>query len=121
MREGNLLPASLCRRFTLGDRAWEIDLMTLSFNDAIALQELSGRTWMQIIAGLDAGDAVVIKVVWFAARRATGEDIALDSEDMNPKWATFSIQEIPHLTVQPEPTPSAPAAQPAAKKAPRRK
>ena len=51
------MPASLCRRFTLGDRAWEIDLMTLSINDAIVLQELAGRTWLQIITGLDEGDA----------------------------------------------------------------
>ena len=94
--------------------------MTLSINDAITLQELSGRTWAQILAGLDIGDAVVIKVVWLAARRASGEDILLDSEDMNPQWATFSTQEIPHLTVQPEaavPPPVKPAAKPAPKKA----
>lgn len=111
------MSATLCRRFTLGDRAWEIDLMSLSINDAIVLQELSGRTWLQLIAGLDEGDAVVIKVVWWAARRASGEDVLLDSEDMNPKWVTFSTQEIPHLTVRPE---EAPAVKPAAKPAPKK-
>ncbi len=113
------MSATLCRRFTLGDRAWEIDLMTLSINDAIALQELAGRTWAQIITGLDEGDAVVIKVVWWAARRASGEDILLDSDDMNPKWTTFSTQAIPSLTVQAaEVAAEKPAAKPVPKKTP---
>lgn len=76
--------------------------MTLSINDTIALQQLSGRTWMQIIAGLDEGDAVVIKVVWWAARRASGDDVPFDSDEMNPRWADFTSRPIPHLTVQPE-------------------
>lgn len=110
--------ASLCHRFTLGDRAWEIDLMTLSIDDAIILQELSRRTWAQILTGLDEGDAAVLKVVWWAARRASGEDISFDADDMNPRWAEFSARGIPHLSAKPEP---AAAEAPAKKVATRKK
>lgn len=111
--------ATLCRRFTLGDRAWEIDLMTLSINDSILLQQLTGRTWAQIILGLDEGDAVVIKSVWFTARRASGEDIQIDSDEMNPRWADFSMQAIAELSPRQEAA-AAPAVKPAAKPAPRK-
>lgn len=114
------MAASLCRRFTLGDRAWEIDLMTLSINDAIGLQQIAGRTWAQIIAGLDEGDAVVTKVVWWAARRASGEDISIDADEMNPRWADFTSRPVERLSavteaISPEPAKSA-AKRPPAKK-----
>ncbi len=112
------MSATLCRRFTLADRAWEIDLMSLSINDTILMQELTGRTWARILTGLGEGDAVVIKAVWWAARRASGEDIEFDSDDMNPRWSDFSTQPIPHLSEQ---TAEAPAVEPVAKKAPARK
>lgn len=117
------MSATLCRRFTLGDRAWEIDLMSLSINDTIVLQELTGRTWARILTGLDDGDAVVIKAVWWAARRASGEDIEIDSDDMNPLWASFSTQPISHLTAPEEPAATTPAAKPkpAPKKVPANK
>jgi hypothetical protein len=112
------LPASLCRRFTLGDRAWEIDLMALTLNDWILLQEFSGRTRRQLLSGLEEEDAVAIKVVWWAARRGSGEDVTLDADEMNPRFTDVSSQPIPHLTVQPA---ARPAAEPAAKKAQPRK
>ncbi len=114
------MSATWCHRFTLGDRAWEIDLMSLSINDTILLQELTGRTWARILTGLDEGDAVVIKAVWWAARRASGEDIEIDSDDMNPRWADFATHEIRQLPVRPEAA-QAPAAKPAPKRAPARK
>lgn len=114
------MTAKLCRRFMLADRAWEIDLMSLSINDTILLQELTGRTWARILTGLDEGDAVVIKAVWWAARRASGEDIEIDSDDMNPRWADFSTHEIRQLPVRPGAA-EAPAVKPAPKKAPARK
>lgn len=116
------MSATLCRRFTLGDQAWEIDLMTLSINDTILLQELAGRSWARVLTGLDEGDAVVIKVVWWAARRASGEDIEFDSADMNPRWSEFSTQPIPHLTARAEAPPAGPpAVKPRPKKAPANK
>lgn len=113
------MAASLCRRFTLGDRAWEIDLATLTLNDWILLQEFSGRTRGQLLNGLEEEDAVALKVLWWASRRATGEDLTLDSDEMNPRYADLSAQHVPHLTAQPE-APASPVAKPAAKPAPKK-
>ncbi|PWK81734.1 hypothetical protein C8D88_116146 [Lentzea atacamensis] len=111
------MTVSLCYRFTLGDRAWQIDLMTLSLNDWILLQEFSGRTRAQLLTGLEGEEAISLKVVWWAARRASGEDVTLDSDEMNPVWgADFTVQRIPHLSEAAEESPVTPAARSAAKK-----
>jgi len=94
--------------------------MTLSIDDSIVLQELARRTWPQILVGLDEGDAAVVKVVWWAARRACGDAVAIDSPEMNPRWTDFTMRAVPHLT-QAEPAPAPPPpAKPAAKPAPKK-
>lgn len=93
--------------------------MTLSLNDTILLQELTGRTWLRIIAGLDEGDVVVVKAVWWAARRAHGEDISIDSDEMNPRWADFTSRPIERLTVTETASPE--PARPVAKRPPAKK
>lgn len=113
------MSASLCYRFTLGDRAWEIDLMTLSLNDSIAMQQLTGHTWTQFLIGVNERDAVDVKTAWWAARRASGEDVAIDADEMNPRWADFSIRSIEQLTQQDAPV--EPAAKAMPKKAPAKK
>jgi hypothetical protein len=114
------LSASLCYRFTLGDRAWEIDLMTLSLNDSILLQQLTGHTWTQFLVGVGERDAVDVKAAWWAARRASGENIEIDADEMNPRWADFSVRSIPELT-QPDTHAEPPAAKATPKKAPAKK
>jgi hypothetical protein len=117
------LSTSLCYRFTLEDRAWEIDFATLTLNDWILLQEVSGRTRKQLLNGIEEEDAVALKVLWWAARRGIGEDVALDSDEMNPQWADFSVRPVPHLTQPDASAPVAPksTARPAPRKAPANK
>jgi hypothetical protein len=107
--------SALRYRFTLGDRAWEVDLSTLRINDWILLQEFSGRTRAQLLAGLEGEEAISLKVVWWAARRASGEDVTLDSDDMNPVWGEdFTVHRIRELSVPAEPAKA--AAKPVARK-----
>lgn len=95
--------------------------MLLTLNDWILLQEFSGRTRKQLLSGLEEEDAVALKVVWWAARRASGEDISLDADEMNPRYTEFFTQAIPHLTVKAA-EPEAPVKpKPAPKKAPANK
>lgn len=113
------MPASLCYRFALKDRAWEIDLMTMSLNDSILMQQLTGHTWTQFLIGVNERDAVDVKTAWWAARRASGENVEFDADEMNPRWADFSVRSIPELT-QPETQAEAPAVKPAAKPVPKK-
>jgi hypothetical protein len=112
--------SALRYRFALGDRAWEVDLSTLRINDWILLQEFSGRTRAQLLTGLESEDAISLKVVWWAARRASGEDVALDSDEMNPVWGEdFTVHRIRELSVPAEsakPLAKAAARKPAGKK-----
>lgn len=113
------MSASLCYRFTLEDRAWEIDFATLTLNDWILLQEFSGRTRKQLLGGIEEEDAIALKVLWWAARRGSGEDLTLDSDAMNPQWMDFSVHRVRQLTLSD--TPAAPAAKATPKKAPAKK
>lgn len=111
--------SNLRYRFTLGDKAWEVDLSTLRINDWILLQEFSGRTRAQLLTGLESEDAISLKVVWWAARRASGEDVTLDSDEMNPVWGEdFTVHRIRELAVPAEPAkpPVRTTAKPAARK-----
>lgn len=109
------MSASLCYRFTLGDRAWEIDLMTLSLNDSILMQQLTGHTWAQFLIGVEERDAVDVKTAWWAARRASGENVEIDADEMNPRWADFSVHKV-RQPIQPEPAVKATPKKAAAKK-----
>ncbi len=72
--------------------------MTLTLNDSILLQQLTGKTWMQTLLALEERDAVCVKAVWWVARRAIGEDIEFDSDDMNPKWNEFTVRPVSQLS-----------------------
>ena len=78
-------------RFTLGDEAWEIDLGALTLNDQIVLQRLaSDRPWARLLTAFDEGDAEAVKVLLWAARRASGESVAYDDPSMNPRARDLS-------------------------------
>ncbi|ROP36289.1 hypothetical protein [Saccharothrix texasensis] len=104
-------------RFVQDGRAWDLDVHALWVDDTIALQELArGRTWAQILAGLDVGDMVAVKVMWWAARRANGET-ALRFEDVRFQWHTLAYSWVDDPTPVPEP-PTAAEADPVSEAAP---
>lgn len=81
--------------FKVGDQAWELDLGVLTLNDQIVLQRLAGhRRWRQMLLDFDDGDAEVVKVLLWAARRAAGETVTYDDPSMNPRARdlTWTVQ-----------------------------
>lgn len=86
-------------QFRLGDNVWELDVDDLTVDDTIKLQLLAraadpaGRTWAQLLLGLDQGDAVAVKVLFWAARQRAGET-GLLFQDTSPKWRGFSYRYI---------------------------
>ncbi len=94
------MAASTTAQFTLDGKSWTLDLATLTMNDAILLEQRTGRTWAQMLLDFDAGSALATKALWWAARLRAGEAIAFDDPSMNPEWRGFVSR-----WVEPEPEP----------------
>lgn len=85
-----------CIRFSLGEQSWDFDLGAPTLNDRIVLQRMAGgRPWPQLLNAFDADDAEVIKVLFWAARRASGETIAYDDPEMNPRAVDLTTAVLP--------------------------
>ncbi|NUT53680.1 MAG: hypothetical protein HOV94_41285 [Saccharothrix sp.] len=100
-------------RFVLGDQSWELDLGELTIDDCIALQNLVGRPWGELVLGIDRGDIEAMKLLLWAARRATGETgLPYASPEMSGiRMRDFAVAWSP-AAATPAPAPVEPEAEP---------
>ncbi|RKT49362.1 hypothetical protein [Saccharothrix australiensis] len=78
-------------RFRRGGQQWDLDVHRLTVDDTIALQELArGRTWGQVLLGLDQLDMVAVKVLLWAARRAAGDPVPFG--DLSFPWGELAFE-----------------------------
>lgn len=80
-------------RVTDRGSVFELDLSALTVVDTIGLQRLVGNLpWGQILARFDQGCAEAIQLLYFAARRAAGDQIEFDSAANNFRWGQVDFE-----------------------------
>lgn len=88
-------------RFTLGDKAWTLDIGPLTVDDYIELKKVTGYNVARLLAEFDDMNPLVLKAMVWLARRKSGEDIAWEDPEMSFTMADLQLKKLRDDTAPP--------------------